>query len=413
MSNHTISKCRVSGNKNLVKILSLGQQALTGIFPKDKSVAVESGPLDLLWCPESGLVQLANSYSKEAMYGENYGYRSGLNMSMVRHLHSKIKILEKQYQLKIGDVVLDIGSNDGTTLKGYSTVGLKKIGIDPTSAKFRKYYDSDVTIVEDFFSPANFKSTGAGNANLVTSIAMFYDLESPIDFAKNVEEILAPDGIWHFEQSYLPLMLRNDAYDTVCHEHISYYSLSVVKRILDAANLRIIDVGTNDINGGSFAVTASKKSSKWKSNDAVINWMIDREQTLGLHTPKPYREFEERAFQHKKDLKDLLRSLVSSGKTVIGYGASTKGNVILQFCGITAEEIPAIAEVNPDKFGCVTPGTNIPIISEAEAKERYKPDYFLVLPWHFRENIISREREFLDQGGKLIFPLPNIEIVSV
>ncbi len=240
---------------------------------------------------------------------------------------------------------------------------------------------------------------------------MFYDLDAPIEFAKQIESILADDGIWHFEQSYMPSMLRMNSYDTICHEHLEYYLLGVVKKILDQSGLRLVDVVMNAVNGGSFAVTAAKASNKSvKTNQAVIDWLLNQEDRMGLNTPRPYREFEERVFRHRDDLTRLIRALNADGKTVLGYGASTKGNVVLQFCGLTAADIPAIAEVNPEKFGHVTPGSHIPIISEAEARAM-KPDYFLVLPWHFKEGILRREKEYLASGGRFIFPFPEIEIV--
>jgi hypothetical protein len=404
-----IEQCRVSGSRNLIPVLHLGEQELTGVFPRPGE-AVTRGPLELVWCPDSGLLQLGHSFDPSEMYGENYGYRSGLNASMVRHLTQKIRFLEKLVDLKPGDTVLDIGSNDCTSLKAYQTQSLKRIGIDPTGLKFKTYYPDDVALVPDFFSAANFRKVNGAPARVVTSIAMFYDLDDPIAFARDIASILAPDGVWHFEQSYMPAMLRTTSYDTICHEHLEYYSLEVVKTILDAADLRLVDVQMNGINGGSFAVTAARKTSALKANEPVIDWLLGQEERMGLGTVRPFREFEDRVFRHKADLVRLLQALAADGKTVLGYGASTKGNVTLQFCGVTAKELPAIAEVNTEKFGRVTPGTHIPIISEAEAKAM-KPDYFLVLPWHFKEGILQREQEYIAQGGKFIFPFPEIEII--
>ncbi|MDJ0447113.1 class I SAM-dependent methyltransferase [Methylocystis sp. JR02] len=405
-----IEKCRVSGSTNLISVLSLGDQALTGVFPASNSTPVTVGPLELVWCPDSGLLQLAHSYDADEMYGENYGYRSGLNQSMVHHLTRKIGKMEKVVGLESGDTVLDIGSNDSTSLRAYSTPGLRRIGIDPTGKKFQKYYPDDVTLVPDFFSAEVFNKASRNKAKIVTSIAMFYDLEQPVAFARQVADVLAPDGVWHFEQSYMPSMLRMTSYDTICHEHIEYYSLAAVLNILDAANLKILDVQMNAVNGGSFAVTAAHKSSVRQVNAAVVDWLLDQEERMGLRTPRPYREFEERVFRHREDLRRLLLALRADNKRILGYGASTKGNVVLQFCNIGPDLVEAVAEVNPDKFGCVTPGTHIPIISEAEARAM-NPDYFLVLPWHFKEGILQREQEFIARGGKLIFPFPEIEIV--
>lgn len=406
----TLTKCRVSGSTNLVPVLDLGQQALTGVFPHSPEIEVTSGPLRLVWCPDSGLLQLAHSYSLGEMYGDNYGYRSGLNQSMVEHLASKIAELERLVELAPGDAVLDIGSNDATSLKSYSVADLVRTGIDPSGQKFLQYYPDDVLLVPEFFSAEAYRKTGRKDPKIVTSIAMFYDLESPIAFAREIESILAPGGVWHLEQSYMPSMLRTNSYDTVCHEHLEYYSLGVVKKILDAAGLRPIDVKMNNVNGGSFAVSAVRRDDRRRGAESVVEWLLQQEERMGLSTPRPYRLFEERVFNHRTDLIRLLQALKADGKTVIGYGASTKGNVVLQFCGIGLDLLPCIAEVNPDKFGHVTPGSHIPIVSEAEARAM-KPDYMLVLPWHFRDNIVRREKAFLSEGGRLIFPFPEIEIV--
>jgi hypothetical protein len=405
-----ITKCRISGSSNLITVLSLGNQCLTGVFPKTKEEKVTSGPLDLVWCPDSGLLQMKQSYSLDEMYGDNYGYRSGLNASMVAHLQQKIKFLENLVKLNPNDIVIDIGSNDATSLKAYSGKH-QKVGIDPTGNKFKQYYTDDITLIPDFFNAESFKKHFPDQkAKIITSIAMFYDLESPMDFVKDIDQCLCEDGIWHFEQSYMPSMLRTNSYDTICHEHLEFYSLKVVKKMLDQSELRIIDVQLNDINGGSFAVTACKKNAIYKSNEPVINWLLKQEDNIGLDTLKPYQEFEDRVLKHRNNLIELIDALVADGKKIFGYGASTKGNVLLQYCNFNKNQIQYIAEVNEDKFGCYTPGTQIPIISEAEAKSM-NPDYFLVLPWHFKNNILAREKDYIAKGGKFIFPLPEIEII--
>jgi hypothetical protein len=405
-----IHKCRICTDKNLINVLSLGEQSLTGVFPKHPSDMVSSGPLDLVWCAKCGLLQLKQSYNLDEMYGDNYGYRSGLNESMVRHLTNKVKTLENLVKLSEKDLVLDIGSNDATLLKAY-TGKYRKVGIDPTGTKFKEYYTDDIDLIPNFFSLSVFTKKYSGEkVKIITSIAMFYDLEDPGAFVRDIEAILSDDGIWHFEQSYMPSMLRSNAYDTVCHEHLEFYSFKVIKNLLEGYGLRVIDVQLNAINGGSFAVTACKKNAAFRSNHPVINWMLQQEDDIGLDTPKPYRNFEEKVFLHRKNLLGLIDALISDGKKIFGYGASTKGNVLLQFCGLTSKHIPYIAEVNKDKFGCFTPGTNIPIIPEEEARAM-KPDYFLVFPWHFKHSILDREREFIENGGKFIFPLPEIEIV--
>jgi hypothetical protein len=405
-----ITRCRICKKSKLITILSLGNQFLTGVFPRTIGEKVTKGPLDMVWCTHCGLLQMKQSYNPEEMYGDNYGYRSGLNSSMVEHLQQKIRMLEALVKPKESDILIDIGSNDATLLKACSG-SYKKVGIDPTGKKFQKFYTNDLRLISDFFSAATFnKEFPNKKAKIITSIATFYDLESPVDFVNDIEKCLADDGIWHFEQSYMPSMLRTNAYDTICHEHLEFYSFRVVKNLLESCGLRAIDVEMNSINGGSFAVTACKKNSKYVENKTLINWMLHQEKNMELETLKPYRQFEENVYHHRENLRRLVKSLVADGKKIIGYGASTKGNVLLQFCGLGIKQIPYIAEVNPDKYGSYTPGTKIPIISEKDALAM-NPDYLLVLPWHFKHNILEREKDFLTKGGKFIFPLPEIEIV--
>jgi hypothetical protein len=405
-----IKKCRICGSANILEVLSLGEQHLTGVFPKTIDTPVTKGPLGMVWCQDCGLLQLKQSYSLDEMYGDNYGYRSGLNASMVAHLTHKIRGLERLVHLTSSDLVIDIGSNDATSLKAYSGKH-RKVGIDPTGKKFSQFYTDDIALIPDFFSAAAFRVKFPNDkAKIVTSIAMFYDLESPASFVRDIEAVLADDGIWHFEQSYMPSMLRTHSYDTICHEHLEFYSFKVVKNMLESCGMRVIDVQMNAINGGSFAVTACKKCAPYRSNLPIIQWMLHQEEDMGLDTPRPYREFEENVFKHRKNLVSLIESIIGDGKKVFGYGASTKGNVLLQFCGLTSKHLTCIADVNEQKFGSFTPGTHIPIISEKEA-HAMNPDYFLVLPWHFKHNILEREKEYLARGGKLIFPLPEIEIV--
>lgn len=402
-------KCRLCGSGRCHSVLDLGEQALTGVFPKPGET-VNVGRLELMWCEDCTLVQLADSYPAVEMYGANYGYRSGLNRSMVEHLERKVLALQARASLAPGETVLDIGSNDGTLLGCY-TVNPRRIGIDPTSGKFAEHYQPGIERVADFFSAARFHEISERPAKIITSIAMLYDLENPVGFAKDVRDCLADDGLWHFEQSYLPAMLKATSYDMVCHEHVEYYSLATIKRILDEAALEIVDVQFNKVNGGSFAVTATHQGSPRTADRALVDWALDWEGHMRLDTRQPFDFFREHVHQHREDLRTLIRGLRDDGSTVGGYGASTKGNVLLQFCDLGPDDIEAIAEVNDDKFGRVTPGTHIPIISEAQMRER-RPDYLMVLPWHFRDGIVKREREYLAAAGKLIFPLPEIEIVG-
>ena len=399
-------------------MLSLGEQYLTGVFPRGLHATPSKGPLELVACSAAngqeacGLVQLCQSYDLNEMYGENYGYRSSLNSAMVRHLKAKVQQLIESHPLRAGDLVLDIGSNDGTLLSFYPKENVTVVGIDPTGQKFAPYYRKDIKLIPDFFSGELFREHfDAQKASIVTSVSMFYDLENPLAFMRDVASILDDEGIWHFEMSYMPSMVRTMGYDTICHEHLEYYSLRQIKWMTDRSDLKIVRVDFNETNGGSFALTVAHRNSSHPENITEVEALLRAEETQGLTTPEQHRAFEAAVEKHKTELLWLLHALKSENLTVLGYGASTKGNVLLQHCGITSDLLPAIAEVNQDKFGCFTPGTGIPIISENEA-HAMRPDYLLVLPWHFRENIIQRERAFFERGGKMIFPLPNVEVVG-
>ena len=381
---------------------------LTGVFPRNKNENITTGPLRLVKCVGGeevcGLVQLEHSYSLGEMYGENYGYRSGLNASMVAHLRGKVRKILSQVELLAGDLVVDIGSNDSTTLQAYP-VGPLLVGIDPTGVKFSSYYPEHVQLIPDFFSAALLSERfPRKKAKVITSFSMLYDLEDPISFLKDIHEVLADDGIWVFEQSYMPTMLETNSYDTVCHEHLEHYSLRQIKWMTDSVGFNIRDVEFNNINGGSFSVTVSKRRGDSSIPPIMVQKILDRERKLGLDTLTPYQQFAERVSRSKQDLLHFLGSARAEGKTVAALGASTKGNVLLQYCGLTPKDISYIGEVNSDKFGAYTPGTWIPIIPESDLLAM-KPHYLLVLPWHFRAFFESSSKW---ANSELIFPLPQL-----
>jgi len=409
-----IEYCRICGNHQLDLILDLGMLSLTGVFPKSKIEKVPTGPLNLIKCNENysnnscGLVQLRESYNPELMYGQNYGYRSGLNSSMVQHLHNKVKRIIDCVPLNPEDIIVDIGSNDSTLLQAYPKKTLNLVGFDPTGEKFKKFYPDHITLIADFFTSKSFKSIfGNKKAKVITSIAMFYDLEEPLEFVREVYDILSVDGIWILEQSYLPLMLEVNAFDTICHEHLEYYRLKQIYWMMNKVGFKIIDVEFNQTNGGSFSVTVAKLDSPL-AEAASLEKLLAEEEKKGLNTSKPYDEFRKKVFEFKIQIRKLLNKIHNEKEVVLGYGASTKGNVILQFAEITSKDIPYIGEVNADKFGCYTPGSLIPIISEDEAK-KMNPDYFFVFPWHFKEFILKKEKTTLNNNTALLFPLPTIE----
>lgn len=407
-----IERCRVCKSDYLIQILDLGEQALTGVFPKTRDEPLTVGPLRLVKChgvDACGLVQLEHSYVFEEMYGANYGYRSGLNKSMADHLQGKIDIIRRRFLLRPGEVVVDIGSNDGTTLAAYPP-SLRRIGIDPTADKFRSYYEPGIEIVAEQFTEAAFRSVCADRqASVVTTFAMLYDLEDPLAFMRDVHRVLADDGVWVSEQSYLPLMMKQNAYDTVMHEHFEYYSLAVLQRMAQVTGFKIIDVEINDTNGGSSSITIVKVGSKYHVSPNV-QAMLDRERDEGFDGLAVYAGFAKRVRAHYHELRAFVADARAAGKTVGALGASTKGNTVLQYCGFGPEDIYAIGEVNEDKVGGFTPRTWIPIVSESDVIAA-ELDYLIVLPWHFRSTFM-RLLPKLRGSTRLVFPLPKLEVVE-
>jgi NDP-4-keto-2,6-dideoxyhexose 3-C-methyltransferase len=405
-----IKACRVCGNGNLPLLLDLGEQYLTGTFPLAPQPGLTKGPLRLVKCHGDGvcgLVQMEHSYDPGEMYGENYGYHSSLNASMVAHLRAKVARIRDQVVLKPGDLVVDIGSNDGTTL-GFYPEGLLLVGVDPTGKKFQRFYKPHVNLIPDFFTGTLIQRAFPGRkAKVVSSFSMLYDLEDPQAFFREVAEILDEDGIWVTEQSYMPLMLARNSYDTACHEHLEYYGLRQLAWMADKAGLKIVDVEFNEINGGSFSTTLVLKSSS-RVPVPQVGEILQREIDERLDTLAPYQAFATRVKNTRGQLLNFLAAAKAEGKRVYGLGASTKGNVLLQYCGLTESDIIAIGEVNPEKFGHVAPGSWIPLNDEREVLAN-SPDYLLVLPWHFREFFVTNP---VFKGQTLVFPLPELDVVT-
>lgn len=405
-----ISQCRICGNTRLAEVLDLGIQTLTGVFPKTRSQEITAGPLKLVKCTGDGdvcgLLQLQHTYDLSELYGDNYGYRSGLNKSMVEHLRGKVSRILDRVQLPQDALVIDIGANDSTTLQAYPTQSCTLVGVDPTGEKFRRFYPDHIQLIPDFFSAATVQQHfGDRKAAVITSFSMFYDLEEPMRFVEEICEVLDDEGIWVFEQSYMPTMLRRNSYDTVCHEHLEYYALKQIKWMADKAGLKIVDIEFNDVNGGSFSIMAAKQGSHFVESPQVAE-ILSRETRDGLDTLQPYQEFARRVADSRAELREFLDKAKQFGKSVCALGASTKGNVLLQYCNITEAEIARVGEVNPDKFEAFTPGTLLPIVSEEQVLTM-RPDYLLVLPWHFRSFFVEHPRF---AGRDLLFPLPNLEI---
>ena len=410
--------CRVCGSSALTKVIDLGEQHLQGSFvkPGKELPPMRKIPTVLVRCDPTrderacGLLQMAHSVPPKILYSA-YWYRSGTNQTMRDHLKG-ISDEAAAMMDKKSARVLDIGCNDGTLLNYYPK-GFVKFGIDPSD--IAQEIKGDIKVVQDAFPSLQMdKETGGKKFDIITSIAMFYDLEDPVAFVRNIKNSLAAEGVWIFEMSYMPTMLKMNSYDTICHEHLEYYSLAVIEDILKRAGMKVVRVGMNDINGGSIRCYAAHGDNfKFTKKDfsRSLESLRQEEFDLELDTDIPYRNFQERINVHKEELISLLRKIKTEGKKIHIYGASTKGNTILQWCGIDRFIIDYAADRNPDKYGARTLGTDIPIIDERESRAM-KPDYYLVLPWHFKKEFLERESEALHRGVGMIFPLPTIEIIK-
>lgn len=415
----TRTMCRVC-NGALTPILSLGEHYVSDFLDPRQPDGIKA-PLELVLCGDCHLLQLKHTVSAHRLY-QNYWYKSGTNQTMCNALADIAHTGEQLIHLKKGDVVLDIGCNDGTLLNAYRTLGLYKIGIDPAENMAGFAQSVADKVIVDFFSANLFQNDPdlAGQSpRIVTSIAMFYDLEDPRKFVADIKEVMHPDGVWIVQMSYLPMMLKTNELGNICHEHLEYYSLHSLEHLLHLYDLRVVDVELNDVNGGSFRVYIQSVSAKKDSFGGStyrklaadrVKALREQEVQLGLHLLETYEEFAFRVERIKSDVVNFIKDQVRMGKKVYVYGASTKGNTVLQYFGLDHTLIGAAAERNPEKWGKVTVGTRIPIISEEEARAA-QPDYFLVLPWHFIEEFKKREKKYLLAGGRFILPAPYFTLI--
>ena len=411
------TKCRLCGNSDLQAILNLGEQPLSSVFPKPDDPDPSVSPLELVHCnrttkPDAcGLVQLRHQAEMSEMYGKTYGYYSSISPTMVRHLEEKVDLLEALVPLEKGNVVLDIGCNDGTLLNAYGADrGLLRVGIDPSSEKFTAFFQPDIQVVCEFFSEERVRSViGDQQCRVITSIAMFYDLDDPLDFMRQIRALLSPEGVWMLELSYFPLLCTHLTYDQICHEHLAYFGLAQMKWMTQKTGLKIVDVSFNDMNGGSFCLVVARDDSAHEPNTNKIKAILDSERELD--SEGPHNRLRNRVLAHREEITHFFELARAAGKRIYGYGASTKGNIVLNYCGLTNKNIIAIGDRNPEKSGLTTPGTRIPIVAHADLPKD-RADYLFVLIWHLREEVIRDELDYIMNGGRLVFDLPRLHVVD-
>jgi len=393
--------CRSCGSNKINDILSLGNQYLSDFVDK-KAPKPEQYPLDLVVCHNCSLVQLKGTTPSSSLYTDHYGYRSGINKTMRDELASIVVEALKRVEVKDGEMVVDIGANDGTLLSNYSNL-ITRVGFEPIAKMVSEGEKHATLIINDFFNFESFeKHFGDKKAKIITAISMFYDLPDPNNFVSDLVKILDKDGLLIIQQNYLVGMLQLHAFDNIVHEHLEYYSLTSLEKLLNRHGLEVVDVETNNINGGSFRTYIKHMDNVKRMRYLEWKMKLDNEFT--------YMAFALQVSAIRKKIYNFVKQEVDKGKTVYVYGASTRGNTLLQACGLDNKLIKAAVERNPEKWGKKIASCDIPIISEEQARKE-KPDYFLVLPWFFRDEIIKREEEYLKSGGHLIIPLPELEVI--
>lgn len=402
-----IRECRSCKSKKLTTVLSLGKSYLSDFVTTNKKPA--SYPLVLVLCNDCNLLQLKHTAPSFLLYTEHYGYKSGINQTMKTELKEIAqKNIEKLNSSKKKLLVMDIGANDGSLLSTYSK-SLERVGVEPIKKLAKECKAHAHIVINDFFNyEAYKKALGERKADIISAISCFYDMEDPNQFVADVKKVLDENGIFVVQQNYLVKMLTQNAFDNIVHEHLEYYSLLVLQNLLKRHGLEVFDLELRELNGGSFRTYIGFAGKRPISNSVYEQQEL--EKLIGLHRKKIYTDFAKRIRKAKKEVYSFIKSKVTEGKKVYLYGASTRGNTLLQYFDLDNKLIEKAVERNPEKWGKKIASVNIPIISEEQARKE-KPDYMLVLPWFFKEEFLEREQAFLQSGGHFIFPLPQLEII--
>ena len=382
-------------------ILTMGDQYLSDF--REDDLLPKKAPLDLILCEECSLLQLKHTIPSSFLYTENYGYRSGINGTIRANLQEIVDEVRSLVSLEDQDVVVDIGANDGTLLSNYDK-SLYRIGFEPI-AKLAKQCQLQADLVINHF----FSFVEGISAKIITAISMFYDLEDPNLFLEDIKKTLQEGGVFVIQQNHLVDMLQLNAFDNIVHEHLEYYSLFSLERLLEKHGLTVFRVARSSVNGGSFRTFICRKGER-EIEESVFQ-MRKEESLLRLHDKQIYLDFARRVNGEVSLLVSFLLQQKQQGKKIYLYGASTRGNSLLQYAGIDSAFIDAAVERNQEKIGKKIASLQIPIVSEEEARKD-NPDYMLVLPWFFKEEFLEREKEYLEKGGSLIFPLPTFSVLT-
>ena len=407
-----LGKCRICKNKKLEKILDLGEMPLANAFVDKNQIGQKevSYPLRVVWCESCGLLQIDEIVPPEILF-KNYIYVSGTSEALRKHFEGLVTEVVINSKLSNESLIVDIGSNDGTLLKEFKKVDSKVIGVEPAINIAKIAEESGVKTINDFFSEdvakKIVKENGKADAIIATNVfAHIFDLDESL---KGVSYLLKDEGIFVIEVPYLVDLLENVEFDTIYHEHLSYFAVRPLKRLFKERDFKIVDIERVKIHGGTIRVFVSKRKSRYNINGNV-NRLISLEIEKGLNEVTVYKKFAGRVEKLKEDLVSLLQRLKSENKKVIGYGAAAKGNTLLNYYHIGPELIDFIVDLSPMKQNKFTPGTHISIFSPEQIYEA-KPDYMLILAWNFADEIMKQQTKFKEMGGKFILPLPEVKII--
>ena len=402
----TIHKCRVSKKRDLVSVGKFNKMSLTGTFLKRRDQKIPNLPFEVVYSKSSKLLQLKHNYKTELLYGDDYGYLSGLNPVMIKHLKKKSIFLKKKINFEKNNFILDIGSNDGTFLNFFT--GRNIYGVDPSINKLKKNYNKNINKLHFIFEKG-YSYIKRKKFKLISAIAMFYDLRDPVFFMRRIKKILQKDGIFHIEVAYLPEIIKTFSYDTFCQEHYEYYSLMSLNYLCKKTDMKIIDFGFNKINGGSIWLNISHSKSKFNSNKLKLRKQIGYEIKKKINKKETYKDYFKKVLDHGKRINFILNKIKNDNKIIYGLGASTKGNVLLQNSKVNYKLLSGIFDVNKAKFNKFTPYSKIKILDEKKMR-KVKVDYILLLIWHFKGFIIEKIKKF-NKKIKIIVPFPKIRII--
>jgi hypothetical protein len=407
-----LENCRICKSTDMQEVIGIEDQFLSPTFVKTNENNPMSSikvPHTLMLCNCCSLLQLKETVEQDLLYRE-YFYRSSTNDMMREDLHAVVQDVMTRVNLSPGDSVLDIGANDCTMLS-YFPKSLKRHGIEPAKNIDWSKVEKDIKIVNDYFNSTSVDcAVGEEKVKIFTSCAMFYDIDDPNAFVDTIKRKLHKDGVFCIQLSYLPAMLTNLNFYDICNEHLEYYSLNSLQALMSRHNLEIFDAEENHVNGGSVRVMITHTENN-RARSENLRKLFETESKMKLADPNTYEDFHDKIKDMKEKVANHIQTEIDSGNVVLGLGASTKGNMLLQLFGLTKDKIPAISERNPDKVGLKTLGTDIELISEVDARSR-QPSCMLVLPWYFKKEIAARESDYIESGGTLLMPMPYPHLIT-